>query len=802
MTTLADRNNNPGNIRDTSIPWQGAVGTNAGFETFATPEHGVRATTKNLYTYNERDGLNTVGGIITKWAPPGENNTPAYIDKVSNDLGVGPNDDLGYLRDNDTTTKALVQSITEMEGGSTGPAGKYNNQVLENGIAMAKGKPESEIEFSEQPTNFDGEQFGAQVDVEQGFTNDTTTVVESAEIKKLTKDEIAMDSITPNWLSTVDSPTYRWTLYIVNNDIWNNPNLIGNDDAVLNNSQAFIIAKQGVTTEFSLDNFLSLATVTPGQRHGNTTPGVVQFDLFENLGFSFLDKVLIAGKKLGKPASLYSQNFVLKLEFIGRDPTTAASIPFNGVFLYPVKLNQIRSTTGPEGTRYNIVAWSALKHAQTETVLDTDITIKDIKTVLDFAINFEKEFNDAQFDAIGPRARQNGITPPKQIKIVFDSSTSQRPGAETKVNGKPLDWFDLPSKPFAGTADPSTSNKTGSTIYNSDTNTLTAERETNTGMWIQKVIENNCSAWSAWVDEANKYGLTPHIAVEPDYQYPPQSMEYYIQKEMIGNVEPVVITYTIKIGYGDTVYPPSIDEGNKNLNNPQHQADRFKTLPIEKSYTYLYSGLNTEVLNYQIDVNNLFFVLDQPGAATFVAGKDADGHQQFSPAEITDSLFLSDLKQSSVDTSYFNPVVGGVAKTDSGEHAQVTEYLAEDSSIARRLQDMAKREFDAINFNMEIKGDPHWMGNMQAVVQGKLELKDYAKQDALITFLQFNPNADKLLEEQTKGEIDPISTGVYKLVTIESRFQGGRFTQTLNGYKDINSNTALLLPKIIEISGV
>ena len=119
MTTLADRNNNPGNIRDTSIPWQGAVGTNAGFETFATPEHGVRATTKNLYTYNERDGLNTVSGIITKWAPPGENNTSAYIDKVSNDLGVGPNDNLGYLRDNDTTTKALVQSITEMEVATT-----------------------------------------------------------------------------------------------------------------------------------------------------------------------------------------------------------------------------------------------------------------------------------------------------------------------------------------------------------------------------------------------------------------------------------------------------------------------------------------------------------------------------------------------------------------------------------------------------------------------------------------------------------------------------------------------------------
>ena len=796
-TSINSRNFNPGNMRNTDDAWQGKVGSNGGFVTFSRPEYGTRAMSKQLYKYNER-GKGSVREIIETWAPPNENVTEAYVQKVAKDMGVSADADLGDLKSQPKVTKNLMMSMTEHEGGSMGV---FTEQHFEDGIAMANGKPEGEIDFSEQPADFDGEPFGTQVDVEQGFTGETNNVLDAAEIKKLTRDEIGMDSITPNWLSTVDSPTYRWTLYIVNNDIWNTPTLIGNDDAVLNNSQAFIIAKQGVTTEFSLDNFLSLATVTPGQQHGNTTPGVIQFDLFENLGFSFLDKVLIAGKKLGKPASLYSQNFILKLEFIGRDPVTNASVPFSGVFLYPVKLNQIRSTTGPEGTRYNIVAWSALKHAQTETVLDADVTISDITTVLDFTINLEKAINDGQYDAMGPFARQSGITPPKQIKIIFDPSTSQRPGAGTKVNGKPLDWFDLSSKPFAGTADPSTSNKTGSTIYNSDTNTITAERETNTGMWIQKVIENNCSAWSAWVIEANKYGLTPHIVVEPEYKYPPRTMDQR-KSENHGNVEPVFVTYTIKIGYGDTIYPPSIDLGNKNLNNPQHQADRFKTLPIEKSYTYLYSGLNTEVLNYQIDVNNLFFVLDQPGAATYVAGKTSAGKQQFSPAEITDSLFLSDLKQASSDTSYFNPVVGGVAKADSGEHAQVTEYLAEDSSIARRLQDMAKREYDAINFNMEIKGDPHWMGSMQAVIQGKLKMIDHARQDALITFLQFNPNADKLLTEQVKGEIDPISTGIYKLVTIESRFQGGRFTQTLNGYKDINSNTALLLPKIIELSGV
>ena len=67
MSTLADRNNNPLNIRDTNIPWQGAGEPNGGFETFSHAEYGVRAAAKNLYTYNERDGLNTVGGIISQW---------------------------------------------------------------------------------------------------------------------------------------------------------------------------------------------------------------------------------------------------------------------------------------------------------------------------------------------------------------------------------------------------------------------------------------------------------------------------------------------------------------------------------------------------------------------------------------------------------------------------------------------------------------------------------------------------------------------------------------------------------------
>lgn len=108
------RNNNPGNLVDT-IQWKGMVGSDGRFAKFATPEMGYRAMGKNLLAYQSKHGLNTVRGIISRWAPPGENNTAAYIAKISKELGVGPDDQLN-LRDQQTLTK-LMTGITRHENG-------------------------------------------------------------------------------------------------------------------------------------------------------------------------------------------------------------------------------------------------------------------------------------------------------------------------------------------------------------------------------------------------------------------------------------------------------------------------------------------------------------------------------------------------------------------------------------------------------------------------------------------------------------------------------------------------------------
>jgi hypothetical protein len=117
------RNNNPGNIRRSAIPWEGKVaGTDAEFETFATPDAGIRALEKNLTTYNTKHGLSTPRELIGRWAPSNENNTENYARFVAKKLGVTPDTPLDLS--NPAVMSNLRDAIIEMENGQNPYAGQ------------------------------------------------------------------------------------------------------------------------------------------------------------------------------------------------------------------------------------------------------------------------------------------------------------------------------------------------------------------------------------------------------------------------------------------------------------------------------------------------------------------------------------------------------------------------------------------------------------------------------------------------------------------------------------------------------
>jgi hypothetical protein len=129
MSSRGLRNNNPGNIRHSSTEWDGMSEeqTDSEFVQFDSPVMGIRAMTRILRTYRLRYNLKTVSEIIMRWAPPNENDTPAYIDFVADQIRVGA-DDLLTFED----YYGLVKAIIKFENGEQ----PYDNAVVREGVEL------------------------------------------------------------------------------------------------------------------------------------------------------------------------------------------------------------------------------------------------------------------------------------------------------------------------------------------------------------------------------------------------------------------------------------------------------------------------------------------------------------------------------------------------------------------------------------------------------------------------------------------------------------------------------------------
>ena len=116
------RNNNPLNIRRTQTQWKGlrAQQTDAGFAQFETMEYGWRAAFYLLTrTYYHKYRLYTIRGIVSKWAPPVENNTKAYIENVSRLTGIQPDEPLGIPSEQPSRWIALGIAMAIQENGTS-----------------------------------------------------------------------------------------------------------------------------------------------------------------------------------------------------------------------------------------------------------------------------------------------------------------------------------------------------------------------------------------------------------------------------------------------------------------------------------------------------------------------------------------------------------------------------------------------------------------------------------------------------------------------------------------------------------
>ena len=111
-------NRNPGNIRHSASRYRGEVcpSRDPSFKEFEAVEWGYRAIFVTLDTYRRKYGLQTIRGMITRWAPPVENHTEAYIRAVSDRTGIAP--DMPLDTRSAQTMIPIVAAISAVENGA------------------------------------------------------------------------------------------------------------------------------------------------------------------------------------------------------------------------------------------------------------------------------------------------------------------------------------------------------------------------------------------------------------------------------------------------------------------------------------------------------------------------------------------------------------------------------------------------------------------------------------------------------------------------------------------------------------
>jgi hypothetical protein len=234
-----------------------------------------------------------------------------------------------------------------------------------------------------------------------------------------------------------------------------------------------------------------------------------------------------------------------------------------------------------------------------------------------------------------------------------------------------------------------------------------------------------------------------------------------------------------------------------------------------KVYDYIYTGKNSEILNFDIDVSNTFYqVYAADNFTTHADGLTANKQgSQSSNKPGTDPA-----RESAPPTPEGEePAVGAMGtmfkhiatlfsldKLGGNGETQATR-------VAKMFHDAILNGMDMMNITMDIAGDPFYIANsgMGNYSSPQTSLINVTK-DGLVNYQ--NGEVDIVINFRTPTDLDQITgmyklkntklaqsfSGLYKLTTITSRFRNGKFTQNLQGFRRTGQdNLAAADPKSI-----
>ena len=701
---LSIRNNNPGNIKNSGTNWDGQIQSDGKFVRFASPEMGVRAMMKTLITYQDKHNLSTVREIISRWAPYGDNDTGAYIDFVSQQMGVDPDQDLGDLKNNLDNSKKLVNAIIRFEGDSTG---YFNDAIVTKGISLAGAAPVTVNNITTpplgNPSELDTTLLTGQdsIPVDQERANIINTDTKRSELAQLRTDKgffSASDFATlkdvvnageengifwDNELDNYENYSYHIELFLVPKEEANKFNesrdttdfeTIIRGGWPTNDVDKITIAQTATSTEFNIEN-LVLENLGTGDGNVAKMVGIdshLSFDIIQ-IGNTDLNDTLHTFANLMGYANIGTAIYFIKISYKGYDndnPTNSTPLPIVKVIPFLItSLNQINTTTNATGTTTSLTG-TAVNYISATHVVNTtkhDLTF-DIKPTLNETLNsFVTELNKISVLGTGFKESQTGYY--NTYNIEFSKDFKER-FAESKMNNE------LANKSSASTE---ISRRAANGF-----NIAQQIGQATAGISIIHLLYDICIQSTLVKNEL--------LVESPAFSNAIRIVPRVVQKEynMITNKSSYDVTYYVTM-HREIIIQSKLDQGLKISETRKLLSEIFDKGRCRKLYNYEYTGLNDQILDLTISLDRqLIKSYDEPG--------DEYSWHRFLKGETDLSKLLS-----AEQFARYNELNGKLNKLNNTLSKQSTDLEQKRSDLLKQQNEVFERTRNLM-INSEIGG--------------------------------------------------------------------------------------------------
>lgn len=742
--------------------------------------------------------------------------------------------ELNALRNQNTTSSSSNQTGAESITGGARNLGSENQFKKPDGTNVENGAGDPSMPTGTATVD-EGEEPGATIEIENGEVSEQRTDPNSTYVSPRSK----LANLVENPLEQFSSYNALWTLAVLTPEQFNTPSTYRTSDLsfasdfTMNDQtgeieESSIIFSSGGrgdqyrtktfygSPEFYLDNFTMKATVSASEKTGNSNAVMFEFTIIEPYSMGLLlTSLQTAAIKAGYANYLDNTPYLLRLDIKGwKDGATQLSSVKPKYFV--LKFTKINFTVNESGSTYTVMAipYNHSAYGDTTNILFQDIaiepgpegTVEELLSELCEMLNRNEE-RLKQEGRIGTEDKYVIQFPNKSSDFIRSSSDNDAGSASKSTkevkgravagtNAQVITDFDV--NPigksrfgFDQGVGGNYSFKRENDVYDPNTGRILRDKmsidpkkrtfhftqsQTLTDIITQCILSSNY-AIAALDPNKMENGFIKWFKLD-------------VQIEFL-KFDSLTGTYARKITF--RVVPFKVHHSIfANPNTPSIGLDKLQK-KIVKSYEYIYTGQNTDILNFDIKIQNLFYTGSHSGPEAdtpSVRNQNLAGIAE-TPGKKTPIVVGADprAQAGNLGSGRIRKVIKKTGMY-GGADAKITEQRVAEAFHEAFISGSSA---DLVNLDLEILGDTYWMvdSGFANYFSPESTITDQITEDGTCNYegsdvyimITFRTPADidpvtGMYQFSTKGKESPFS-GIYRVTRLENTFYEGVFKQRL-----------------------